>query len=53
MLKGLRGRTYCINSECPTRVEAREKAAKKKTATKKATTKKQTSKKSAKGKGDA
>ncbi len=30
MLKGLRGRTYCINSDCPTRIEGREKAAAKK-----------------------
>ncbi len=45
MLKGLRGRTYCINSECPTRVEGREKAAaKKKASTQKKTTKKTTKK---------
>ena len=30
MLKGTRGKTYCINSDCPTRVELREKAAKRK-----------------------
>ncbi len=30
MLKGTRGRTYCINSDCPTRIELREKAAKRK-----------------------
>ncbi len=48
MLKGTRGRTYCINSECPTRVEGREKAAaKKKSPAKKTTTKKSTAKKSA------
>jgi len=59
MLKGTRGRTYCINSECPTRIEGREKAAAKKkstakkSATKKTATKKATAKKtSAKGKKD-
>ena len=40
MLKGLRGRTYCINSDCPTRVEGREKAAAKKKSGAKKTTKK-------------
>ncbi len=50
MLKGIRGRTYCINSDCPTRVEGREKAAskkstgKKRTAAKKSVTKKSTTK---------
>ncbi|MBE6761709.1 MAG: type I DNA topoisomerase [Ruminococcaceae bacterium] len=54
MLKGTRGRTYCINSDCPTRVEGREKAAaKKKTTAKRSTAKKSTTKKSAsKGKKD-
>ena len=54
MLKGTRGRTYCINSDCPTRIEGREKAAAKKKATaKKTTAKKSTTKKtSAKGKKD-
>ena len=54
MLKGTRGRTYCINSDCPTRVEGREKAAaKKKSTAKKSTAKKSTAKKSAaKGKKD-
>ncbi len=53
MLKGTRGRTYCINSECQTRIEGREKAAAKKKTAKKATTKKSTAKKSAaKGKKD-
>ena len=48
MLKGTRGRTYCINSECPTRVEGREKAAEKKKSTaKKTTAKKTTTKKTA------
>lgn len=48
MLKGTRGRTYCINSDCPTRVEGREKAAaKKKSTAKKSTAKKSTAKKSA------
>ncbi len=44
MLKGIRGRNYCINSECPTRVELREKAAAKKSGAKtvKKTTKKKT-----------
>ncbi len=36
ILKGIRGRNYCINSDCPTRVEGRQKAsAKKKTSSKK------------------
>ena len=54
MLKGIRGRTYCINSDCPTRIEGREKAAaKKKSTAKKTTAKKSTTKKtSAKGKKD-
>ena len=54
MLKGTRGRTYCINSECQTRIEGREKAAaKKKAPVKKAAGKKSTAKKSAsKGKKD-
>ena len=53
MLKGTRGRTYCINSECPTRVEGREKAATKKKSTTKKTIKKSTAKKTtAKGKKD-
>ena len=64
MLKGTRGRTYCINSECPTRIEGREKAAEKKkstaakstakkTASKKSTAKKTTAKKTAaEGKND-
>ncbi len=38
MLKGTRGRTYCINSDCPTRIEGREKAAAKKKSTAKKTT---------------
>ena len=54
MLKGTRGRTYCINSDCQTRIEGREKAAaKKKSPAKKTATKKTTTKKStAKGKKD-
>ncbi len=40
ILKGTRGRTYCINSECPTRVALREKSAAKKTGTKKSVAKK-------------
>ncbi|MBQ3562631.1 MAG: topoisomerase DNA-binding C4 zinc finger domain-containing protein, partial [Clostridia bacterium] len=53
MLKGTRGRTYCINSECQTRIEGREKAAAKKKSTKKTVGKKSTAKKSAaKGKKD-
>ena len=35
MLKGTRGKTYCINSECPTRVALREKSAAKKGGAKK------------------
>ncbi len=37
MLKGTRGKTYCINSDCPTRVALREKAAAKKGGAKKKT----------------
>lgn len=48
MLKGIRGRTYCINSDCPTRVEGREKAA----AKKKTGSKKQATKKTSKGKAN-
>ena len=40
MLKGTRGKTYCINSECPTRVALREKSAAKKGGAKKASSKK-------------
>ena len=40
MIYGLRGRKYCINGECPSRVRGREEAAKKaKSAPKKKTTK--------------
>ena len=35
MLKGTRGKTYCINSDCPTRVALREKSAAKKSKGKK------------------
>ncbi len=50
ILKGTRGRTYCINSECPTRVALREKSAAKKASAKGGTTKtttKNTTKKTA------
>ena len=40
MLKGTRNKTYCINSECPTRVALREKSAAKKGSTKKSSGKK-------------
>ena len=46
MLKGTRGRTYCIHAECPTRVALREKSAAKKSTGK--TTKKRTGTKQAK-----
>lgn len=45
MLKGTRGKTYCINSDCPTRVALREKSASKKGGAKKTSAKKTTSKK--------
>ena len=45
MIYGLRGRKYCINGECPSRVRGREEAANK---AKKTTTKKKTTKKAAK-----
>ncbi len=35
ILRGLRGRKYCMNAECPTRVRGREEAAKKAMADKK------------------
>lgn len=45
MLKGTRGRTYCINSECPTRIALKEKSAKAKGAKKSSSSKKAKSKK--------
>jgi DNA topoisomerase-1 len=39
MLKGTRGKTYCINGECPTRVALREKSASKKKNTNKSSVK--------------
>ena len=52
MLKGTRGKTYCINSECPTRVALREKSAAKKGGTKKTAAKKSTAKKATAKKTD-
>ena len=48
MIKGIRGKNYCINSDCPTRVEGRKKAEEKK----KASPKKSASKTKAKGKSN-
>ena len=48
MIKGIRGKNYCINSDCPTRVEGRKKAEEKK----KASPKKSPSKTKAKGKSN-
>ena len=48
MIKGIRGKNYCINSDCPTRVEGRKKAEEKKNAS----PKKSTSKTKAKGKSN-
>ena len=61
MLKGIRGRTYCINSECPTRQAAKAKAksgksgasAEKKTVAKKTTAKKPAAKKTSGGRKTA
>ena len=46
MIKGIRGRNYCINSDCPTRIEGRKKAEEKK----KSSPKKSASKTKSKGK---
>ena len=46
MIKGIRGRNYCINGDCPTRVEGRKKAAE----NKKSPAKKTATKSKAKGK---